>query len=266
MLVCEIPALAVSRFVMKKQISRLVAFGLLLGSLLASHAGRAQVFDPNAPSTTRTSAEILADTTERREVVVTPAAKRQKAAADSAKRTERMFRAFGYEGIRLTRPGKAALLAALLPGAGQIYNRRWWKLPLVYGALGGTIAGEIFYQQRYTQFATAYNNLTNPNALNNGVRYRIGDEALGAQAKNFKTVDAINSGIVFYRGYRDIFYLYIGLAYGLQIVDALVDAHLQDFDVSNDLSLHWQPQLLPTPGQPGALPTNPGVLFALRVR
>ena len=250
---------------MKKTYSLLVGGLCGLASLLAGPAARAQVFDPNTPPT-RTPAAILADTTERREVVVTPAAKRQKAAADSAKRTEHMFRAFGYKGIRLTRPGKAALLAAILPGAGQIYNHRWWKLPLVYGALGGTIAGEVFYQQRYYQFATASNNLTRSDALNNGVRYKIGDEALGPQARNFKTLDAINSGVVFYRGYRDIFYLYIGLAYSLQIVDALVDAHLQDFDVSTDLSLHWEPQLLPTPGQPGVLPTNPGVLFALRVK
>ena len=252
---------------MKKQISYLALFGLLLIGLLASHAGHAQVFDANPPAT-RTPAAILADTTERREVVVTPAAKKQKAAADSAKRTEHMFRAFGYKGIRLTRPGKAALLAAILPGAGQVYNHSYWKLPLVLGAMGGTIAGEVFYQRRYRQFADAYNNLTNPATINNdtGVHYQIGDKALGPQAKTFKTVDAINSGIVFYRGYRDIFYLYIGIAYGLQIVDALVDAHLQNFDVSNDLSLHWEPQLLPTPGQPWALPTNPGVLFALRVR
>ncbi|MET4073840.1 DUF5683 domain-containing protein [Hymenobacter sp. UYCo722] len=252
---------------MKKRIPRFIALGLLLSGLFVNSVARAQVFDPNAPAT-RSSAEILADTTERREVVVTPTAKRQKAAADSAKRTEHMFRAFGYPGIRLTRPGKAALLAAILPGAGQIYNRRLWKLPLVYGAVGGTIAGEIFYQQRYRQFADAYNNLTNPTAINpsTNVRYQLGDELLGPQARTFKTIDAINNGIVFYRGYRDIFYLYIGIAYSLQIVDALVDAHLQDFDVSTDLSLHWEPQLLPTPGQPWALPTNPGVLFALRVR
>ena len=257
------PATAVSWLVMKKRISHFFFFGLLLSGLLAGHAGQAQVFEPPTTPTT-----VVPDTTERREVVVTPAAKRQKAAADSAKRTERMFRAFGYEGIRLTRPGKAALLAAILPGAGQIYNRRWWKLPLVYGAVGGTIAGEIFYQQRYYEFATAFNNLTDPNAINpdTHVRYRIGDEKLGPKAKDFKTVDAINSGVSFYRGYRDIFYLYIGIAYSLQIVDALVDAHLKDFDVSNDLSLHWEPALLPTPGQPTALPTNPGVLFALRVK
>ncbi|GAB3724284.1 hypothetical protein GCM10027594_05470 [Hymenobacter agri] len=249
---------------MKKRISFLAILGLLLSSLLGGTA-RAQVFDPNA-APTRTPAEILADTTERREVKVTPADKRRKMAADSAKRTEHMFRAFGYEGIRLTRPGKAALLAALLPGAGQIYNHRWWKLPLVFGAVGGTIAGEVFYQQRYTQYARAYNRVTQNQTRADGTFYRIGDADLGPQARYALTVDGLNRGIVFYRGYRDIFYLYIGIAYSLQIVDALVDAHLQDFDVSNDLSLHWQPQLLPTPGQPGALPTNPGVLFALRVK
>ncbi|GAA4045453.1 hypothetical protein GCM10022409_34360 [Hymenobacter glaciei] len=234
--------------------------------MLAGSIARAQVVDPNAPPT-RTSAEIMADTTERREVVVTPAAKRQKAAADSAKRTEHMFRAFGYKGIRLTRPGKAALLAAILPGAGQIYNHRWWKLPLVFGAVGGTIAGEVFYQQRYKQYATAYNHIIDSD-YNSETKatFKIGDRALGTQARNALSVDGLDRGVQYYRGYRDIFYLYIGLAYGLQIVDALVDAHLQDFDVSNDLSLHWQPQLLPTPGQPASLPTNPGVMFALRVR
>ena len=77
----------------------------------------------------------------------------------------------------------------------------------------------------------------------------------------YKTLEAVegSSGIVFYRGNRDIFYLYIGIAYGLQIVDALVDAHLKDFDVSDDLSLHWQPALLRVPGQAWALPTAPGL-------
>ena len=245
---------------MKNRISVLAFIGLLLSGLLASHAGYAQVFDPN-PATSRTPAEILADTTERREVVVTPAAKRQKAAADSAKRTEHMFRAFGYEGIRLTRPGKAALLAAILPGAGHIYNRRWWKLPLVYGALGGTIAGEIFYQQRYREFVEAIDIVGHDAS-------KIGSTALAPVPRKYTSYAALTggSGIQFYRGNRDIFFLYVGIAYGLQIVDALVDAHLKDFDVSTDLSLHWEPLLLPTPGRPGALPTNPGVLFALRVK
>ncbi|MDB5233864.1 MAG: hypothetical protein JWR44_857 [Hymenobacter sp.] len=240
---------------MKKSYSYIAALLVCLALLLASHRGQAQVFDPTAPTV------IRPDTTERREVVVTPAAKRSKAAADSAKRTERMFRAFGYEGIRLTRPGKAALLAAILPGAGQIYNRRWWKLPLVYGALGGVIAGEVFYQTRFNQFSRAIDIVSKDPK-------KIGSLDLDPIPRQYPSLEALqgSSGIVFYRGNRDIFYLYIGLAYGLQVVDAVVDAHLRDFDVSDDLSLHWEPALLAVPGQASVFPTAPGLSFALRVK
>ncbi|WP_051718779.1 DUF5683 domain-containing protein [Hymenobacter sp. IS2118] len=245
---------------------------LVAGILLAGLSARAQVFAPPAGEV------IRADTTERRDVVVSAEAKRSKAAADSAKRTERLFHvylkpvvvdgvyypAIEFRGIRLTRPGKAALLSALLPGAGQIYNRRWWKLPLVYGALGGVIYGEVFYQTRYRQYADASNLLKDEASKPDGLR--PGSDALDLPVRQERTIAAIDNGVQFYRGNRDIFLLYIGIAYGLQIVDALVDAHLKDFDVSEDLSLHWQPALLPVPGRALALPTAPGVTFALRVK
>ena len=233
----------------------LLIFGCLL---LVSATSRAQVVGPPPEPTV-----VVSDTTETRVVVVTPETKRRMEAADSVKRTEHMFRAFGYKGIRLTRPGKAALLAALLPGAGQIYNRRYWKLPLVYGALGGVLYGEYFYQSRYREFADAVNavevdpsNLQNANDLGK----------VRANAAKVRSLDGLRSGVVFYRGNRDIFYLYIGLAYSLQIVDALVDAHLRDFDVSDDLTFHWEPILMAVPGQAAALPTAPGLSFALRVK
>ena len=238
---------------MNKSYFHFAALMTLVSLLLTGPTCWAQVFAPPAPAVVRP------DTAETRETVVTPAAKRNRSAADSAKRTEHMFRAFGYQGIRLTRPGKAALLAAILPGAGQIYNRRWWKLPLVYGALGGVVYGEIFYQSRYREFADAYNDVTQG-------RKKIFDANLGSQARLVRSTDGLNSYVVYYRGYRDIFYLYIGLAYSLQIVDALVDAHLQNFDVSDDLTLHWEPALLAVPGQATALPTVPGLMFALRVK
>jgi hypothetical protein len=198
---------------------------------------------------------------------MTAEAKRNKAAADSAKRTERMFRAFGFQGIRLTRPGKAALLAVVLPGAGQIYNRRWWKLPLVYGGLGGVLYGEYFYQTAYREYADAYNKIIDGETnKKTNAPYKIGDEDLGPRAKDARSVDVLNRGIVFYRGNRDLFLLYSGLVYGLQVVDALVDAHLRDFDVSDDLSFHWEPAMLSVPGQVAALPTTPGVRLALRVK
>jgi len=243
---------------MKKLFPRRAVLVLLASLLLVSTRGRAQVFGPTTP------AVIRADTSEIRPVVVSPAAKKDKAAADSAKRTEHMFRAFGLPGLRLTRPGKAALLAAILPGAGQIYNRRWWKLPLVYGALGGVVYGEYFYQTHYRQYADASNQIKAESNLPNGLR--VGSDQLPLPVRRELSVAAIDNGVVFYRGYRDVFYLYIALAYTMQIVDAVVDAHLRNFDVSDDLSLHWAPTLLPVPGQPLALPTAPGLLFALRVK
>ena len=245
-------------FAMNKSHPHFAALLVLVSLLLAGPAGRAQVFAPPAPTVVRP------DTAETREVVVSPQAKKNKAAADSAKRTEHMFRAFGFPGIRLTRPGKAALLATILPGAGQIYNRRWWKLPLVYGALGGTIYGEIFFQGRFRQYADASNLLKLEAAKPTGLRPQ--DPSLDLPVRRERNIAAIDYGVVYYRGYRDIFYLYIGLAYSLQIVDALVDAHLKDFDVSDDLTLHWEPTMLAVPGQAFALPTAPGVMFALRVK
>ena len=243
---------------MKNSFTSFLALLIFGGLLLASATSRAQVVGPPPEPTV-----VVSDTTETRVVVVTPEAKQRMEAADSAKRTEHMFRAFGYKGIRLTRPGKAALLAALLPGAGQIYNRRYWKLPLVYGALGGVLYGEYFYQSRYREFADAVNAVElDPSNLQNA-----NDSGLvRSNAAKVRSLDGLRSGVVFFRGNRDIFYLYIGLAYSLQIVDALVDAHLRDFDVSDDLTFHWEPILMAVPGRAAALPTAPGLSFALRVK
>jgi len=184
--------------------------------------------------------------------------KRAKAAADSVFKTERLL------GMRVTRAQKAGYLA-LLPGGGQIYNKRWWKLPLVYGLLGTLGYAEYFYQVRYRDYAHAKELLaTEPKTyvplLANAAATPI--EAFG-YAKRESTTARIESGIIFYRRNRDLYILVFAAGYALQILDAVVDAHLHDFDVGNDLSLHWEPTLLPVPGQP--LPAF-GATVALRVK
>jgi hypothetical protein len=171
--------------------------------------------------------------------------------ADSLRKTERLL------GWRVTRPQKSVLLSAVLPGAGQVYNHKYWKLPLVYGALGGTIYGEVFYWKAYTEFRDGYRarlrrasglyDLEDPLAKDEGKRsgnqqdypYGTGD----ARQKN-----ALSA----YRTQRDTFFGYIALAYGMQVLDALVDGHLHDFDVSDNLSLNVQPYSLPLPTGPSA--------------
>lgn len=165
--------------------------------------------------------------------------------ADSLRRTERLL------GWRVTRPRKAVVLAAVLPGAGQVYNHKYWKLPLVYGALGGTIYGEVFYFTRYIEFRDGYRarqrrqrGITDETSIDRG-------ERSGTQYAQTTTGDAAQQNAFnFYRRNRDVFFAYIGLAYGAQIVDALVDAHLHDFDVSDNLTLNVQPYALPVPGSP----------------
>lgn len=157
-----------------------------------------------------------------------------KAAPDTARMTERLF------GMRMTRPKKATLLALVLPGAGQVYNRRWWKLPLVYGGLGGVGYGLFFYQTRYREYADGKHEY-----LNSNPRKAFGD-LKGENVSQETSIENIQRGIVFYRRNRDTFIAYTALVYGITVLDALVDAHLRDFDISDDLSLRVEPTLLPS--------------------
>jgi hypothetical protein len=190
---------------------------------------------------------------------LTKAQKRERAAADSIYKTERLF------GMRVTRAQKAGYLA-LLPGTGQIYNKRWWKLPLVYG-LVGTLGGvEYFYWSRYSDYVRAKELIaTNPTVYTTA-RLKAAPtnpiEEFGYASRE-DTPARIESGIIFYRRNRDLYILVFAAGYALQILDAVVDAHLRDFDVGKDISLHWQPTLLPVPGQllPGV-----GATVALRVK
>jgi hypothetical protein len=175
--------------------------------------------------------------------------KREQAAADSALRTERLF------GLRLTRTKKAMLLA-IAPGAGQIYNKKYWKLPLVYGLLGTLGYAEFFYEVRYLDYRDAKALIAEKGTS------VLGTDAL-RRAKIETTTTGIESGLVFYRRNRDLYVLVLAGGFALQMLDAVVDANLHDFDVGKDLSLRWQPALLPIPGQmlPGV-----GASVALRVK
>jgi hypothetical protein len=131
-------------------------------------------------------------------------------------------------------PRQAALRSAIIPGWGQIYNKKYWKLPIVYAALG--ISGGVFLynlkQYRDTRFAyrVKYN-----------MRVNHTDSALFSQVKPYLQPLSEES-LRFYRGQyrRDIDYsaLIFILFWGLNIIDAAVDAHLKPFDVSPDLGLN----------------------------
>ena len=142
--------------------------------------------------------------------------------------------------VRVYNPRKAALRSAILPGWGQIYNKKYWKLPIVYGALG-TSAGIFFFNlQTYKDTRKAYTikyNMSRSGATAaDSARYNEIPDYLKPL-----TEGALRSYRDSYR--RDIDYsvLFFVLLWGLNVVDAAVDAHLKSFDVSPDLSLRFKP-------------------------
>ena len=121
-------------------------------------------------------------------------------------------------------PSKAAFYSAILPGLGQAYNKKYWKIPLVYAALGTGIYFYIDNNKKYNQFRSAYK------------RRLAGftdDEFQGIVTDNDALIDAQE----FHQRNRDLSLLLTVVAYVLNIVDANVDAHLLQFNVSDDLSL-----------------------------
>ncbi|WP_299824642.1 DUF5683 domain-containing protein [uncultured Pontibacter sp.] len=147
------------------------------------------------------------------------------------------------------KPAKAALYSAIIPGAGQVYNKAYWKVPIIYAT--GAVLGYFLIDNnnKYQDFREALN-LRNRdssdvyvndriygvyNLNNNGVLTQRGTENLRYSRD-------------FYRRNRDLTILLSVLAYGLNIAEAYVHAHLKDFDVSDDLSLRVQPDILPVKG------------------
>lgn len=141
--------------------------------------------------------------------------------------------------IKMHSPRTAAIRSAILPGLGQIYNKKYWKVPLVYGALGVTGGIFIFNLTSYKDTRFAYSakyKASLPPPFRDSTDYRkIKPELLPLTLESLR----------FYRDQyrRDIDYsvLFFLIAWGLNVVDATVDAHLKSFDMSPDLSLKIKP-------------------------
>jgi hypothetical protein len=132
--------------------------------------------------------------------------------------------------ISMTRnfdPDRAMLLSAALPGLGQAYNKKYWKIPLVYGGFTFLAFQLNFYQDGFLTYKNYLfaeigqnSNLTNPSGFNESQLRNIVDR---------------------YRRQRDFYIVYTGLFYLIQIVDAHIDAHLKEFDVNPKLQVRIEP-------------------------
>lgn len=130
-------------------------------------------------------------------------------------------------------PGKATLRSLILPGWGQAYNREYWKIPIVYGALG-TVAGFFIYNNTwYKRARDAYDIRVNRN--------NTADTALIHPRLEPLSTQSLSVYRNAFRRDRDYSALYFIITWGLNIVDATVFGHLKEFDVNEDLSLKINP-------------------------
>ena len=144
---------------------------------------------------------------------------------------------------------KATIFAAICPGLGQIYNRKYWKLPLVYGSFIGCAYAITWNGNQYNGYRKAYVDFIDEDpSTDSWEDYRYGSyrrtdfkDWTGEMKRSF--ANALKSGRDMHRRNRDLSYIVTVGVYAIWIIDAYVDAQLFDFDISPDLSMRVEPVL-----------------------
>ncbi len=134
-------------------------------------------------------------------------------------------------------PHKASLYSAILPGLGQAYNHKYWKIPIIYAGLGTMYYFISSNNKEYQMFKDAY-----------GHKLIYGDTAQAVNDYEAKySLDGLKNGKNYFRRNRDLSIILTSVVYLLNIVDAAVDAHLYYWEVNDNLSLELQPGLIYLP-------------------
>ena len=145
----------------------------------------------------------------------------------------------------IQRGPRKALLWSIIPGGGQVQNKKWWKVPIVYGGLLGMVAYADFNQTRYVRFRTALEN----RCLGEGNVIVFPNEECIPTEDEFDPTQVSTDALIQARNNADqarqTAYIGIFAVYLLQAVEAYTDAHLQEFDISEDLSFRLGPVVQP---------------------
>jgi hypothetical protein len=146
---------------------------------------------------------------------------------------------------------KAAIFSAVLPGLGQAYNKKYWKIPVIYA--GFTVIGYFVVKNsnEYADFKEAYIYVANGDTteINNPYVTKYNQSQL-------------KEAMDYYRRNRDLAYIIGALWYTLNILEAYVDAHFFDYDISDDLSMHVSPSAISFPMAP--LQPAPGIKVSFK--
>jgi hypothetical protein len=168
-------------------------------------------------------------------------------------------------------PFRATMLAIALPGLGQIYNRKYWKVPVVYAGFTALVAAISYNTNGYNKYMKAYQDFTDKIPETNSYLKLIKnvdpstyDPVLFPNSYNPSNAswykDRMLRQVDYYKKYRDLSYIGIAAWYLITVLDANVDASLFNYNVKDDLELKVEPVIVPAPGQGG-----PAVNMSLRV-
>ena len=152
-------------------------------------------------------------------------------------------------------PKRALWLALVIPGAGQVYNRKYWKLPIFYGGFVGCVYAMTWNNQMYHDYAQAYMDImdNDPATQSYNNFLHLGATITPANEERYKNIFKQRKDR--YRRWRDLSIFTTIAVYALSVIDAYVDASLSDFDISDDLSLHIAPTVISNKSI--ATPNNP---------
>lgn len=142
-------------------------------------------------------------------------------------------------------PKRALWMALVLPGAGQIYNRKYWKLPIIYGGFVGCAYAMRWNNMMYRDYSQAYLDImdNDPTTESYNQFLHLGTQITEANKARWQEIFRKRKDR--YRRWRDMsFFVMVGV-YALSVIDAYVDAELSVFDISKDLSLKVKPTVIP---------------------
>ena len=142
-------------------------------------------------------------------------------------------------------PKRALCLALVIPGGGQIYNRKYWKLPIVYGGFIGCLYAMNWNNTQYKDYSQAYLDITDDDPRTDSYNkfLHLGTQ-ITTESDMKRYTEIFKNRKDKYRRWRDLsFFVLLGV-YALSVIDAYVDAELSVFDISTDLSLKVEPTII----------------------
>ena len=186
---------------------------------------------------TRITADSIADENRKKmlELTASPNIKQEKVPTDSLSRELKRAQ-------WIPNPTKATWLALVIPGGGQIYNRKYWKLPIVYGGFAGCAYALTWNGKMYKDYQAAYIDAVNDNWNSSSITDLL-PPGYTDRVSHSQITETLRKRKDTYRRWRDLsIFAFIGV-YLISVVDAYVDAELSNFDIGPDLSMKVEPTL-----------------------